>query len=174
MQSIIMFAMGGCGCIIESLRFGQLHKAQISPDITYNAGVIVMYLFLQAILGMLCCCAPAVKTIAVRISDTTFKCTINLRSHSNDIFEPGDVAQDIGNNENSMHDRGGAQTSPFDEVTIESVELGYLQDNTEIDLQRSGSSAASDYHSNINIVAVQRIIELEEILKLDDNKSPAL
>ncbi|KAK6526057.1 hypothetical protein TWF281_011096 [Arthrobotrys megalospora] len=35
LQSLVMFALGGGGCIIEALRFGQLQEAKISPDPTY-------------------------------------------------------------------------------------------------------------------------------------------
>ncbi|RVD83757.1 uncharacterized protein DFL_005535 [Arthrobotrys flagrans] len=50
LQSIVMFALGGGGCIVECLRFSQLRDAETSSDITYTSSILIIFIFFQVIL----------------------------------------------------------------------------------------------------------------------------
>ncbi|KAK6535746.1 hypothetical protein TWF694_002194 [Orbilia ellipsospora] len=179
LQSIVMFALGGGGCIIESLRFGQLHKAQTSPDITYNAGEILIYLFLQVVLGMLCCCAPAAK-----IFYTEFQCrgqtkftdsrstwtkafgSCSNSQHEDTIEEATHVGSSEYSKENVQKPTGEAPASPtFGEWDHSPRNI--VMDGREL-------CAAGENNRISRIMAMTRIMNLEEILRMDSWQSVSL
>ncbi|KAF3929530.1 hypothetical protein ABW19_dt0203661 [Dactylella cylindrospora] len=169
LQSIVMFALGGGGCIIEGLRFDQLNTARYSPDITYTSAVVMIFIFFQAVLGMLCCCAPAVKVFATRLTDSRFKCSKHLGSHSDDLR--GTAGRDASKARHLEDDleRGQEESSKRTSMLPTSAERSTPEqpaEDIEMDIQRSGVTSESSKKDGA--VVVERIMDLKEILKMDD------
>ncbi|KAK6538430.1 hypothetical protein TWF694_010015 [Orbilia ellipsospora] len=148
-QSVFMFALGGAGCIIECFRFQQLHKAITHPDITYNMAIFITFFYFQVVLGLLCCCAPALKAFASNLNDSIFRRSSYLGSESNGMRE-GVVGEN--NDENSSRrDLEIAATGVENSFAIEVIEME--------------SKISSNYDEN-KTLALQKIMDLEEVMRI--------
>ncbi|KAK6498305.1 hypothetical protein TWF481_010896 [Arthrobotrys musiformis] len=159
LQSLVMFALGGGGCIIEALRFGQMQEAKTSSDPTYNSGKIVIFLFLQVVLGMLCCFAPSIKAFGARVVSARFK-SESFGSYSDNIG--ANVGRETGNTA-YLHDNiESGDVSVFGGSSPPSQwPRGYSAENIEMDAQNSGNGAAVG----------ERIMDLKEVLKLGNEQT---
>ncbi|KAK6520161.1 hypothetical protein TWF506_000445 [Arthrobotrys conoides] len=152
-QSLVMFALGGGGCIIEALRFGQLEEARASLNPTYSSGKVVIFLFIQVVLGMLCCCAPSIKAFGSRVISSRLK-RQSFGSYSDNVG--ANVPRDTGHTtylqdiEIGDDSRFGEVLTPPQRIVESSVK------NIELETQRNG---------NDGTVVGGRIMDLKEVLK---------
>ncbi|KAF3276374.1 hypothetical protein TWF970_006331 [Orbilia oligospora] len=156
-QSLVMFALGGGGCIIEALRFGQLQETKTSPDPIYSAGKVVIFLFIQVVLGMLCCCAPSIKAFGTRVINSKFKHQ-SFESYSDNIG--ANIAREIGNTTYPQDNIEIGDNSRFGENSAQSFE-GHI----EMDTQQNGKDGAA---------VGGRIMDLKEVLKLYSEETNSL
>ncbi|KAK6337559.1 hypothetical protein TWF730_002956 [Orbilia blumenaviensis] len=176
LQSIVMFALGGGGCIVEGLRFGQLHEAEISSDITYTSGVIMVFIFFQVILGMLCCCAPALKVFAASTFASKFKCAKYLVSDSTEDVRETDPTRDPSSNIRSPDDVDleSGPGSFFEDASI-SESMGWEAPTERIEMEMRDPNKAEDRQDKSTTVVTERkILNLKEVLELDIQKPVAL
>ncbi|KAK6542245.1 hypothetical protein TWF694_006208 [Orbilia ellipsospora] len=140
LQSIAMFAMGAAGCIIESLRFNQVYRLDTSPDLTYNLGVVNIFIFLQIILGMLCCCAPAARLMIIWIIDTKLKRTMSTTQLR---LSVGDTNASTGNQsiywQSVRDDVESAPGHPSKQISKLPKDLGQSYDSENIEMAKRES-----------------------------------
>ncbi|KAF3134628.1 hypothetical protein TWF703_006285 [Orbilia oligospora] len=176
LQSIVMFALGGGGCIVEGLRFGQIREAETSSDITYTSGVIMIFIFFQVILGMLCCCAPAIKVFAASTFASKFKCTKYFISESSEDVRETDPTRDPPSVARNPEERDleSAPESFYEEASI-SEAMGWGPSTEGIEMEIQDSDAAKDKQDKSGTVVKERkILNLKEVLELDSQKRAAL
>ncbi|KAF3312322.1 hypothetical protein TWF173_007300 [Orbilia oligospora] len=176
LQSIVMFALGGGGCIVEGLRFGQIREAETSSDITYTSGVIMIFIFFQVILGMLCCCAPAIKVFAASTFASKFKCTKYFISESSEDVRETDPTRDPPSVARNPEERDleSAPESFYEEASI-SEAMGWEPSTEGIEMEIQDSDAARDKQDKSGTVVKERkILNLKEVLELDSQKRAAL
>ncbi|EGX45157.1 hypothetical protein AOL_s00173g258 [Orbilia oligospora ATCC 24927] len=176
LQSIVMFALGGGGCIVEGLRFGQIREAETSSDITYTSGVIMIFIFFQVILGMLCCCAPAIKVFAASTFASKFKCTKYFISESTEDVRETDPTRDPPSVARNPEERDleSAPESFYEEASI-SEAMGWEPSTEGIEMEIQDSDAARDKQDKSGTVVKERkILNLKEVLELDSQKRAAL
>ncbi|KAK6530609.1 hypothetical protein TWF281_007449 [Arthrobotrys megalospora] len=170
LQSIVMFALGGGGCIVESLRFNQLYEADRSHDITYNSGKINIFAFIQVVLGMLCCCAPAIKVFAVRLFDSRFECSKCLRAHSDDLRETATRDASNARNPEDGIESGYERESIFGDASTPSEFTGRGPSAVNIEMDMRGSGATGEDNDKYGTIVTERIMDLKEVLKISNEK----
>ncbi|KAF3233248.1 hypothetical protein TWF192_002448 [Orbilia oligospora] len=176
LQSIVMFALGGGGCIVEGLRFGQIREAETSSDITYTSGIIMIFIFFQVILGMLCCCAPAIKVFAASTFASKFKCTKYLISDSTEDVRETDPTRDPPSVARNPEERDleSAPESFYEEASI-SEAMGWEPSTEGIEMEIQDSDAVKNKQDKSGTVVKERkILNLKEVLELDSQKRAAL
>ncbi|KAF3199795.1 hypothetical protein TWF106_010008 [Orbilia oligospora] len=171
-----MFALGGGGCIVEGLRFGQIREAETSSDITYTSGIIMIFIFFQVILGMLCCCAPAIKVFAASTFASKFKCTKYLISDSTEDVRETDPTRDPPSVARNPEERDleSAPESFYEEASI-SEAMGWEPSTEGIEMEIQDSDAVKNKQDKSGTVVKERkILNLKEVLELDSQKRAAL
>ncbi|KAK6355747.1 hypothetical protein TWF718_000135 [Orbilia javanica] len=176
LQSIVMFALGGGGCIVEGLRFGQLRDAETSDDITYTSGIIIIFIFFQVVLGLLCCCAPAMKVFAASTFASKFKCTKYLVSDSTEDVRETDPTRDppsVARNPEGR-DLESAPESFYEEASI-SESAGWVPATERIEMETRNPDVENDIKDEHGMVVKERkILDLKEVLELDSQKRAVL
>ncbi|KAK6530717.1 hypothetical protein TWF281_007556 [Arthrobotrys megalospora] len=176
LQSIVMFALGGGGCIVEGLRFDQLHDAEVSPDVTYTSGVIMVFIFFQVILGMLCCCAPAIKVFALSTFASKFKCAKYLMSNSTEDVRETDPTRESPSVARTAAERDleSAPESFYEEASI-SESMGWEPSTERIEMEMRDPHTVKDKKDKDETVVTEtRVLDLQEVLELDTQKRAAL
>ncbi|KAK6500388.1 hypothetical protein TWF481_010731 [Arthrobotrys musiformis] len=179
LQSIVMFALGGGGCIVECLRFHQLYQAEISMDITYTFSTIMVSVFFQVVLGMLCSCAPAIKVFVASTFASKFRCIKYLISESvEDVHETDPTRNSPGvprGSEGRSRDPESTPGSFYDDASAsESMVWGSSADRIEMDTRSPGMGEDNKYE-NRTVVKERRIMDLKEVMgRLDNQETAAL
>ncbi|KAK6329820.1 hypothetical protein TWF730_006118 [Orbilia blumenaviensis] len=171
LQSLVMFALGGGGCIIEALRFGQLQEAKTSTEPIYTSGKIVIFLFIQAVLGMLCCCAPSIKAFGTHLITSKLRSTKSIRSYSDNMggttVHDASNATCVGDDIEGGHDMIFREDPPLSQFATMSSDQ-----NIEMGIQ--GAGMVNGHNKKDGTMVMERIMDLKEVLKLCEEETGSL